>query len=90
MEKYLPWVFGFLFLLLVLFILFPDRVKGFVNLFLAAEAKHAEIKAAEKAGKAPPHVHGLTMSATDEVRASDIQEAIKEAQKKRRPSKERP
>jgi hypothetical protein len=82
-----PYVAGLLALLLLLFVKYPDRVKGFVNLFLAFEAKHAEIKAAEKAGKAPPHVHGLTISADDEIRAQDVAEIIS---KRKRHSKEKP
>lgn len=81
-----PYVVGLIAFALVLFIFAPNRVKGFLNAILAAKAKLAEINAAEKAGKAPPHVHGLTVQASDEIRVEDIQQQIA---KRKRPSKEK-
>lgn len=82
-----PYIVGLIAFALVLFLVFPDRVKAFLNALLAAEAKHVAIKNAEKAGKAPPHVHGLTISADDEIRAQDVAEIIA---KRKRHSKDKP
>lgn len=84
-----PYVVGLIAFALVLFVFFPNRVKGFLNAGLAAYARWVEIRSADKKGKAPPHVHGLTVSGADEVRASDIQQAIKDAKHRRRNSKDK-
>jgi non-homologous end joining protein Ku len=90
MKELAPYLLAFAVFLVVAFLFSDKKMKGLANAILAFRAKWVEIKEAEKAGTPPPKMHGLTVSGTDEVRASDIQQAIKDAQKKRRHSKEKP